>query len=215
MDSSSTFFGKCITVLIGVGLSWLTITNPDVDSLVAKLFQSEPTPSIDALYQRDSQDIPTSLPRVDLPSSGPIDASSPSFANRNRLFPAAQAHFSASAQRDAQPRSVDESQAVAMRTNATESTQIKAISVELEQLGASYLLLEKLPQEHGMQYRVRCDLADVNTDVKCCFEVIRSTPLVAMQEVLRVARQNAGLARTSPRQPDSRPDPIRAVATSS
>lgn len=71
-----------------------------------------------------------------------------------------------------------------------ERIHIQQISDELKQIGATYLLLDRLPQSDTPQYRVRCDLAGENGRIKCCFEAIRPSALAAMEEVLYAARQH-------------------------
>jgi hypothetical protein len=41
MKPSSSFLGKCVTVLIGAGLSWATLTNPDIDRAVQRLIGNQ------------------------------------------------------------------------------------------------------------------------------------------------------------------------------
>lgn len=154
MKSLSSFIGKCLTILVGMSLSWATVTMPEIDALAAALCGGV-HPRASAVGDLHP---PALLERVAV-SSVPEESAVP--VNRSQLSPGHE------------PR-------------------IQEISRRLKQLGASYLLLEKLPQEHGAQYRVRCDLAKQHSPLKCCFEATRATALAAMEDVLRAVQQNAG-----------------------
>jgi hypothetical protein len=172
MNSPSSFLGKCLTVLIGAALSWATLTNPEFE-LVAARFLGAGNPNVD---------LEMSLGR-DLANIEPVSDPSDTVLS----IPTKQAGIVATS------NSAEQNTVSSLQVPSEESTQarIHEISTELKQLGASYLVLERLQQVNGVQYRVRCDLANQKATVKCCFEATRDTALDAMEDVLKAARSNA------------------------
>ena len=166
MSSSISFGGKCVTVLIGIGLSWLTVSNPDIDQAVGQLFgKTQPMLESATISMEEKLDLET--PFIDIPDNSKLTDSSSSLA--------------------------EETEAAASSTLLeVKNPSVNEIASELRSRGASYLLLEKLPQQTGEQFRARCDLASPGDSVKCCFEAVRNTPEQAMLEVLQavVAAQN-------------------------
>lgn len=203
MNSPINFFRKCLTVFVGAALSWATVTNPEVDRIASHLCGSH----------GDSNDV-RSLAAMPNELVSAIDVE---VANDQRMIePEVQPRFSIQSKSlpklptDSRPNATP-SQLVeqtvdnpALRSNGFLSTaevapkspsksltpdeRIEEISSRLKQLGASYLLLEKLPQSQGSQYRVRCDLARTGQPVKCCFEATRETPVDAMEDILEAVQ---------------------------
>lgn len=146
MDPTSSFLGKCSTVLIGIVLSWLTVTNPDATKLANRLFGlSDAT----ILATENANVAPISVENgiAQVPLQPPLDIS--------------------------QVPSLEEAE------------QITKISDMLQNLGATYLRVEKLSRPGEIWYRVRCDIDRGPGEVKCCLESTRDTALAAMKDVLR------------------------------
>jgi len=194
MKSLSSFIGKCLTVLIGIALSWATVTRPEVDSLAAQLCGGARRDAAQDTHQ-GIEAVPSQIAPSHHCDVWQQDSATKSNASSNST----QQRFTNEGQIDPIQGAVAESP-----SDATGGSRILEISQRLKQLGASYLLLERLPQENGAKYRVRCDLADQQKSVKCCFEATSGTAQAAMEEVLRAARKNA-----SPRDVS-----LSAVATS-
>ena len=184
MSSSISFGGKCATVLIGAGLSWFTVTHPDIDQAIGKLFGS---------------DAPT-LSTTDVPSltlEGTADLDAPLVDVTSVL------------------NGIDSNEVAIALEHAPASEpvakvqDVQEMATRLRSLGASYLLLERLPQQAGDQFRARCDLEASGDSVRCCFEAVRSTPEQAMAEVLQavVAAQGSTARPEGP--------PVRPSSTSS
>jgi len=160
MNSPSTFVGKCVTLLIGGVLSYLTVLHPDAEILANAIF-GKSQPAVRAEPDLDASGL----------NLGPAAPKQQPVSNGSRFGQSA-ANVSAASKS-------------AERIEPSSLDQIDQISMRLRQLGASYLLLEKLPRPQGDQFRVRCDLANELQPVKCCFEATRGTALAAMQDVLR------------------------------
>lgn len=165
MKQSTSFLGKCLTVLIGLCLSWATVTNPDVDSAAATLLGGTESAELQTAHFELQliQDQQESF-------SAPIE---PSGSETYTVGSNTASGFSLATTPDG------------------DDALIQAMSAELKQLGASYLVLERLRHQDGVQYRVRCDLASHDAPVLCCFEATRQRAVEAMEEVLKVARSAA------------------------
>lgn len=223
MNAASSFLGKCLTVLLALGLSWVTVTRPEIDTLASKICgvhnshpldaQQEPLtaisgdfpdgiPSIDVAMDTGETTVadspviqPSMLTPVSVPElTGVIGAAAanrtgPSVATDTAQIrsPSEPSFYGSGVQQASWAEPVSGQDAV-----AASQPSIEQISAELRELGCSYLLLEKLTDPSGSQFRVRCDVAGEGSATKCCFEVTRNTAEAAMTEVLRVARQNAG-----------------------
>lgn len=187
MNSPLSFFGKCFTVLVGGALSWATVTVPEFESTVAKF-----VPGIESMVITGEVEAETSV-AFDEPIERFLDTKTPQAAPiqnepRERLVSSAQPQPSTSLIAPAPSAATATKQMV-----STSTDRIDEISYQLRQMGASYLLLEKLQQSDRVQYRVRCDLAnETKSAVKCCFEVTREDALSAMEEVLHAAKLNLG-----------------------
>ena len=236
MTASSTFFSKCTTILVGVGLSWATLTNPDIDSLASGICGTCTDPASMATADEDLASLDISVegqPANDsssvtdnTPGGSPVslvqskagtsttqhgethvsDASGYYATGPTRLEtvpPVGNAGYDRQAydartQDPQDPRSVSEPTARADGSlvasddslPANERIRIQQISDELKHIGASHLMLDRLPQADTTQYRVRCDMAGENGRIKCCFEATRPSALAAMEEVLYAARQH-------------------------
>ena len=203
MSSPISFSGKCLTVLIGAGLSWMTITNPEVDQAVGRVLGMQ-RDTLDGTTEFDSvstnshtsSSLTNTSQAQDLPDVGSLvteitaspSSSSPSLTSSSQ-YAASQIETPPHSATRAATRTV----AIPVTSPTTNpATRIQEIANQLKSLGASYVLLERLPQAASDQYRARCDLAGDANSVKCCFEAVRSTPSDAMEDVLRevVSRRN-------------------------
>lgn len=63
MQTTSSFLGKCATVLVGMGLSWLTMTNPQAEQLARQFFGPHEATASDSATQ-DLAQLDVSSPRV-------------------------------------------------------------------------------------------------------------------------------------------------------
>jgi|GEM_PF-4916848 len=210
MSSPISFGGKCLTVLIGAALSWMTIANPNVDQAVGHMLGMRRDDlngvADSSTYSSSTSNSLTQTAQTKaLPDFGSLVGSTTTADSTN----APNNHFASSP--IAMPRFVPtqpkrtatqpEPSAAAL---ASPEARIQEITNQLKSLGASYVLLERLPQASDNLYRARCDLAGSGSAVKCCFEAVRSTPNEAMEDVLHevVSRRtdstssqvNAGLA---------------------
>lgn len=171
MNSPSTFFGKCVILLIGGGLSFATVSSPEVAEIAGVIFGPRSTPQpLGEVPSHAKAGFPADL---SMSVGGPQQAA---FASRHH-----------DRNHDRQPAEVSGTTAVmaSPAANVNGTDRLSAISTRLRQLGASYLLLEKLPQPDGESYRVRCDVAQGGQMVKCYFEATRPTALEAMEEILQ------------------------------
>jgi len=160
MNSPHTFFGKVTTLLIGSALCWLTVMNPEFRTAVDALLGERQRNS----FTEDAMSVP--LQPID---QGETDVNQPNVTTGSRNAPSNKAVL----------------QEPSLNPKQHTEAEVRKISTQLRQLGASYLLLEKLPHPNGDQYRVRCDLADEASGVKCCFEATRESAVAAMNEVLQ------------------------------
>ena len=208
----STFTGKCLTILTGLGLSWLTVTNPDMDRLAASLLgkptvQTEGfTPAAAGIPENESKsgievqfepgvDI---QPSVEVQLTGPeptpqeadVDAHAAIAHSPSSFFPASPLPSDASL--TTRPPASSGVTPVLRSSDA----RIEEISSELKRLGASYLVLERLAGTGANHFRARCDLAREQATVRCSFEATRESALAAMEEVLGVVRHNLSADRT-------------------
>lgn len=209
MKSPINFLGKCLTVLVGAALSWATVTNPDVDRIAANLCGCDDTANVAEVGPiAESTSIaadPVALAVEFATEQRATETQETRFANspvsRFANSPIATTNLQAGSPPDTTPSKLAQTKVdnAALRSSALLSgnrvappkspdVRIQEISTQLKQLGASYLLLEKLPQSEGVQYRVRCDLARDSQTVKCCFESTRETPLDAMEDILQAVR---------------------------
>ena len=165
MHPTSSFLSKSLTVLIGMGLSWATTTNPHADQIAQYVFGS-------------NQSVPSSLGGVhsEVDLNAPFDEpTSPMVQVKSKP--------------EAQPPATTARAAAAAA--ADEGHRIEQISGMLRELGATYLRLEKLSKSDGTWYRVRCDLAGESHRVKCCLEATRESAVAAMEDVLQAARSGS------------------------
>lgn len=179
MSSSISFGGKCATVLVGAGLSWLTVSNPEIDRSIGKLFGTT-----DATLASADANMPS------ITIGGEADLDAPLFdvvAETDSVTPNAPG------------------QGAPAETATPKRQNVQEMASQLRSLGASYLLLERLPQQTGDQFRARCDLAASSNSVKCCFEAVRDTPEQAMAEVLQavVAAQGSDVRTTQTGRPQA------------
>ena len=199
--STSSFVGKCATVLMGMGLSWVTVTVPEVNSLAAKLcglasaHNAVPVEEESSRHSTEGESairIPHTPSELGSPSMVPAIAySTPEMADQ------LDSRFQQPATTPDQPETTPDRANTAQQSPAevqdgTSEVRMREISAELRRLGASYLLVEKLTNGHrrsGEQFRVRCDLAGADATVKCAFEATCATPVAALEEVLRTVRQ--------------------------
>lgn len=159
MNSPSSFFGKCMTLLLGGVLSWYSIADPDGAKLAESILGSNRVPPSSAPTTSNAYDLPT---------------------------------VEAFVKQQSQHTDVGPHSPALARQPETPEQRMTSLSTQLRQLGASYLLVEKLTGEADERYRVRCDLASEHSPVKCCFEATQATPVSAMEEVLDAVRQIAG-----------------------
>lgn len=208
MNSPSTFVGKCVTLLIGGVLSYLTVLHPDAEILAGAIFgKPQPEARVEPDHDANRLNVGPAASKQEPATNGSRfgqAAANPSVASQQMARSAQtqlQAAMGASApvtlvathpasiQNSTNDREPNDSKLTqpkpSERSGPSSLNQIDQISTRLRQLGASYLLLEKLPKPHGDQFRVRCDLANELQPVKCCFEATRETALAAMQDVLR------------------------------
>lgn len=181
-NPTSSFLGKCVTVFIGMVLSWATMTNPQIETL-ARHFLGRAV-SQQAARSGDETFVEPSLDPAVEPNANP-SPTMPNFAIQQ------------------QPHTVTRSSLSAEPTAAerTPSDRIELASQTLRELGATYLRLEKLSKPDGECFRVRCDLAG-ETAVRCCYEATRDTAVEAMEDVLRAVRE--GVASDSAKVASSR-----------
>ena len=159
--------------MIGGTLSWLTITNDQAASMARAVF-GPPRPE-------------ASLVRVKPPAA--TDLGEEGFA--------AATPRPALADQPADPRDRDAASIPNTVSSDDPQRRLGEISAQLRQLGASYLLLEKLPHPDRPRYRARCDLAGEHTTLKCCFEATRGSAVAALEEVLKAVRS---MGKSSPSQ---------------
>ena len=187
MNSPTSFFGKCVTVLIGMALSWATMTNPQIEQL-ARQFLGQ-TQSTSSAMLDEEQFIE---PFVE-PSFGPIDKplsipSTEDIPTHEVPLPSLQNFASqpiqtrSSASRPAPPQQ-------AQGSTLSDEDRIHLASQTLREMGATYLRLERLTKPAGECYRVRCDLAGETEPVKCCYEATGDSAVAAMEDVLRAVRE--------------------------
>jgi len=206
MNPSSSFFGKCVTVLIGMALSWATMTNPQIERLARQFFGQGQASSSVVLSEEPF--IEPSFDPVDNPVTPPSVQVSPPTAEERpaRLSPAPSLKNFAiqpppSIQTSLVSRPAGSQTAVGSQTTPTQSSlssedRIHLASQTLRELGATYLRLEKLTNPHGEFYRVRCDLAGETERVKCCYEATRESAVAAIEDVLRAVRDGVVDATT-------------------
>ena len=137
MTSTSTFLGKCWTLLIGGALSWVTVMNPGVGELADGL--------LGASHTRQQQ---------------------PPIA------------------RSIQSGSESETDSELQPDPFSPEVRMAQISSRLRELGASYLLVERLGGAQKELFRVRCDIATAENPIKCCLESIGADVIDTMEEVL-------------------------------
>ena len=173
MQRISSFIGKCFTVLLGIGLSWATVTNPQFNEMAAAICGGESAATV-ALPSADQAWDDANLANAEFETDEDVGFET-SFSSKNMA-----------------PAVFSQTPAGAPDRQLTESQQIESISSKLKGLGATYLRLEKLSQKDEVWYRVRCDLVEGRQDVKCCFEATRRSAVDAMQDVLQAVEN--GLA---------------------
>lgn len=157
MHSPHTFFGKVTTLLAGIGLSWLTVMHPDVEQAASALIG-------DARLIANPG--PSAREQVD------------------PVLETGETHVRIT-QSDSSHEVTTEPDLDTREPRDDLQRQITRLSNRLRNLGASYLLLERLSDPGGACYRVRCDLAADHAPVKCCFEAVGATAVEALGEVLR------------------------------
>lgn len=202
-NSPTSFLRKCLTVLIGIGLSWATVTNSEMQKVAESFAGSSNNNSVAdpdmmlatplTLTEAVGDEEPSVVcddvrcwiqPKEPLTDSGlePLElVNSVSTMPTSSLAPKAPVAGLAS------------SNGV---QSGTPKEQIDAISNELKRLGVTYLRLERLTNPDHESYRVRCDMAGEAIPVKCCYEATRATALAAMQDVLHAVREQS---RVEPR----------------
>lgn len=211
--SATSFLGKCLTVLIGVGLSWLTLTNPDVKQIAEHYagkstgFASENLArlNLDGLDIGGDQEkeqgiaIETEVSaaqtldevcidgKCELPD--PKGLAGVGLANSGFVVEPDSARLLASGGKE--PQKTTPAEDGFANFSQSEEDKIAAISQQLKQMGATYLRLEKLSNPTQVTYRVRCDLANEASPLKCCFEATRNTALAAMQDVLGAVQEQS------------------------
>ena len=225
MNSPISFGGKCVTVLVGAALSWATITVPEFDQAVGKLFRMDTASSSLstssslslALASSDISLTDVSLDQPDLPQPlrfrrdegsnpevqlepgrlepGEVDEIGPALGQGNVSAPMSVPKESLALQVPATVESrasttAAETDLLELPSGSSEQ-RIEHLASRLKQLGASYVLLERLPQRAGEKFRARCDLAGPQNPVKCCFEAVRDSPDEALEEVLQAVWANA------------------------
>ncbi len=191
-NPTTSFFGKCVTVLIGMALSYATMTNPQIEQLARHFFGQtsssdtamlgeepfeEPalTPFVEPAFS--PAEIPATLPNVEVtPTQAKPKPSLQNFA----VPPAATPRNSVARLESVQP---------AISPNLNDEQRIKLASQTLRELGATYLRLEKLTTGTDERFRVRCDLAGETERVKCCYEATRESAVDAMEDVLHAVRE--------------------------
>lgn len=188
MQPTSSFISKCVTVLIGMGLSWATLMNPQAEQL-ARGILGQPSTSVKVLDDRPSEttgDLTLAAqqdsPQISFDQSFAPELTSeePSMAVQKKPIDQAQLRRSS----ESKPR-------------VSSDAQIEELSAELKALGATYLRLERLTRPTGELYRVRCDLAGEQAQVKCCLEATRESAVLAMEDVLRAAREGISGIRST------------------
>lgn len=188
MNSSTSFFGKCVTVLIGMALSWATMTNPQIEQLARQFLGQNSSPN--AAMLGEERFIEPSFGPVDVPTTFPSVDESPAGAkpNPSRQNFAVQPIQPNSVSRNSVSR-IRAEEAVVVNSNLSDEDRITLASQTLRELGATYLRLEKLTKSGDERYRVRCDLAGDTERVKCCYEATRESAVAAMEDVLRAVRE--------------------------
>ena len=191
MSSPISFSGKCLTVLIGAGLSWMTITNPEVDQAVGRVLGMQ-RDTLDGTTEFDfvstnshtSSSLTNTSQAQDLPDVGSLvteitaspSSSSPSLTSSSQ-YAASQIETPPHSATRAATREATRTVAIPVTSPTTNpATRIQEIANQLKSLGASYVLLERLPQAASDQYRARCDLAGDANSVKCCFCLLYTSP---------------------------------------
>jgi hypothetical protein len=163
MYSPASFTGNCWTLLIGGALSWYTVTNANVSNIVAALFGRQSHTEARSTGER-SPDGGDSAELVLVPSMVAVSEES---GNQDG------------------PRGESFAPPMAVSPTSRAAERIKQISTRLRQLGASYLLLERLPGIGPERYRARCDVSPDNLPLNYRFEATESAPELALEEILQ------------------------------
>ena len=159
MNTLSTFLGRCAVISIGAALSWFTVTNPEVESLAAKMCGTTSRQTIS--QQAASQNV----------AAGGGASSLVEESVSNQQVPVEH-----------------ETVAKRLLISDQAEQRLVQLSDQLKELGASYLLVEKQTLADGNHYRVRCDL-EHPSQVKCSLEATRTTPVGALEEILETVRR--------------------------
>lgn len=163
MPSTSSFLGKCVTVLIGMALSWATVTNASFSEAVGGLLGEWTSKS--------------EMPRQEVFPTA-----------REVSNPKGSQHSARLAGSNLTPQIQTNTISAPIESSGTEEERILTLSNELKEMGATYLRMERLTGDDGVWYRVRCDLAGAPTPVKCSLEATRKSAIEAIEVVAKAVR---------------------------